>query len=160
MYMFYAWSGALFGFASHMSRCQTNCPLYGSSWNFVEPNVGLNLVGAVLTVSFQRVLTCVAPMMRWLMLTLQIFYEFSAEFASTTPLNAKRKKVFTPGVIANSTRMQAPQPSKWCFICERKSNRLTFLSQIMDISAASISRLASKLTLFSILLLSLPVNCD
>ena len=74
LYMFYAWSGALLGFASHMSRCQTNCPLYGSSWTSVESYVGLYLVGEVLTVSFNRVVPSVAPMMRCLMLKWQMFY--------------------------------------------------------------------------------------
>ena len=74
LYMFYAWFRALVGFASHMSPYQTNCPLYGSSWTFAESYVGLCLVGVVLTVSFHRVVTSVAPMMRWLMLSWQMFY--------------------------------------------------------------------------------------
>ena len=72
--MFYARSGALLGFASHMSRYQTDCPLYGSSWTFVESYVDLYLVGDVLTISFNRVVTSVAPMLRCLMLTWQMFY--------------------------------------------------------------------------------------
>ena len=62
------------GFASHMSRYQTNCPLYGSSWTFAESYVGLYLLGEVLTVSSNRVVTPAAPMIRCLMLTWQMFY--------------------------------------------------------------------------------------
>ena len=88
-----------------------------------------------------------------------VLSEFGAEFASTTPLNAKRKKVFTPGDIANFTQAHAPQPVRWCSIFEGKSNRLIFSFQL-EFSSASIRRLASNLSLFSILLLSLPANCD
>ena len=48
-----------------------------------------------------------------------VLSEFGAKFASTTPLNAKHNKVFTPEDIANFTQTQAPQPVRWCFFFER-----------------------------------------